>query len=894
MPISFGKPVYFLLLSLIPLFVVFYLYGLRPRSLREKSALAIRLLVLICLVIALAQPYQGLPSQETTVMYVVDVSESVSQEQLDEVRDFIVEANSTMEPEDQGGIVVFGANALLETPPSAGGSFSTFHSIPRRNYTNIEAGLELALANLPLRGNRRVVLFSDEEENMGLAARSALVFQEQGIPIDVYPLIREVGPETLVDQVILPPRVRRDQEFPVHVRVASSQEAIGVMRLYHNDRLIAEDAVTIAAGQTMFSYTQRLSTGGFHRYRVELDASPDTILANNQGAGFVIVQGRAPILLISDEESVRDSFVRALSGYDLDVEVRSVQAFPNTLRELQSYVAVVLDDIPAYNLSRGQIQLLQSYVREFGGGLVALAGRASFGVGEYVDTPLEAMLPVHSRIEQRILFPTLSLLLVIDRSGSMGEVQRDGRNLTKMHLAKEAAAAVVDLLVSEERIGVLAFDTRPQWIVPMQAADDKDRIMGQLAPLEPGGGTHIYPALQQAFEAMDNEKTAIRHLILLSDGISVDAPYQEIAQTILGSGITLSSVAIGEDVDLQLMDDLARWGGGELYHTVDMTEITQIFVSETNRIIRQAMSEESFYPIPIGDSVLSQQIEWDRVAPIHGFINTSARELADVHLITPDRAPLLASWRYGLGRTVSFLSDIGDEWLHDWIDTPEYAALMGQMVQYALPDDTLEPLFPRVYWEDGTATIIIDALDEQGNFLNFLSLSAGVSGPQGDLGRVNLRQTGPGEYKGSFPVSQVGTYSIHINWEWDEQERIMQTGLVVPYSPEYGLPEMDNDLLSRIAEVTTGRELTYPDEVFLLRDTFYHSSIPIWSWFVLAAILLFVLDVGIRIITGSSLMWPWVQLQRNLKQRRDARSEQIERVRKVEESVAKRKDLDQR
>ncbi len=62
---------------------------------------------------------------------------------------------------------------------------------------------------------------------------------------------------------------------------------------------------------------------------------------------------------------------------------------------------------------------LQAYVRDLGGGLVVIGGPSSFGVGGYYDTRWKKTLPVEMQLRDKERNPQLTLLFVIDRSGSM-------------------------------------------------------------------------------------------------------------------------------------------------------------------------------------------------------------------------------------------------------------------------------------------------------------------------------------------------------------------------------------------------------------------------------------------------------------------------------------------
>ena len=48
-------------------------------------------------------------------------------------------------------------------------------------------------------------------------------------------------------------------------------------------------------------------------------------------------------------------------------------------------------------ITKRQMELVRTYVRDHGGGLVMLGGEESFGVGGYYHTPVEEALPVTMR-----------------------------------------------------------------------------------------------------------------------------------------------------------------------------------------------------------------------------------------------------------------------------------------------------------------------------------------------------------------------------------------------------------------------------------------------------------------------------------------------------------------
>lgn len=846
------KPIFSLLLLIIPILIFIYKKSFRSRMAKELWVLVLRILIMILLVLALAKPQLKIPNNDVALMFVVDLSDSMGTDTQEKIIEFIDQALAFKAEKDQAGAVVFGQSAQLEQRLADNWKMQGLFTRVKKSYTNIAAGLDLALANRPDNDSYRIVLLSDGEANLGDTMQSAVSYYEYEIPIDVYITEKEHTPEVYIEQISIPNRVKPYQEFPLKVQINSSHSTFSQVRVYLNGVLTEERSVGLASGANMIAFKQKHETGGFYNYRVEVEAEADTLMINNWGTGFVVAAGLSPVLIVSDYESDLQYLVNALLINDIPVEERVFLAFPNSLQELQSYSAVVLCDIAAHFLSPGQIRLLHSYVHDLGGGLIVIGGEQSYGMGDYSSTQLDAMLPVNSQIEQRVLFPTLTMLLVIDKSGSMSQVQSEVRNLTKLDLAKEASAAVIEMLVSEEQIGIVAFDVKPEWVIPIQKAADTERIKNQLAQLETGGGTKIFPALEKAYQAIIKKDSVVRHILLLSDGVSEgDYDYKMLCQEMAQHGVSLSAVAIGSDADLQLMKNLAEWGKGEFYYTTDLNTITQVFIAETKRIIRRAISEETFMPIALGQTPLNQILDWQQVPPIHGFIATSARELADVHLITPDLSPLLASWRYGLGRTVSFLGDSGDKWLADWTGTEAYTRLFSEIVRYASRDVSNANLFAYGIQDHDQGRIIVDALDDQGHYLNFLSLYATVTSPKGNTEKIELKQTAPGEYRGEFNIDSEGTFLINIG-DYNSEAYNYQTGLTVGYSPEYR-NEDGYKLMTHLAEFTGGRIITEPNQVFSDRSQISYELYPIWMWLLLTAVILFIIDIAVRVVSWSLL-----------------------------------------
>ena len=159
--------------------------------------------------------------------------------------------------------------------------------------------------------------------------------------------------------------------------------------------------------------------------------------------------------------------------------------------------------------------------------------------------------------------------------------------------------------------------------------------------------------------------------------------------------------------------------------------------------------------------------------------------------------------------------------------------------------------------DKGQGLINVEALDEQGNFRNFLTLQTVVVSPKGEKQTVRLEQTGPGHYEARFPTKEVGAYLLNLMDMKEGQIRGSQVvGASVNYSPEFTSSEPNYNLLRRITETAGGKSLELNTPAL---NTFEHDRKrtfqprDLWEWLLEFAILLFIVDVGVR----------WIQLDRD-------------------------------
>jgi uncharacterized membrane protein len=850
--IQFSHP-WFLLLGILLAFIWYISRRGHPllSAARRKIALLLRLLMLTFLILALAGIKISLPTKDRTIFFLLDVSESINAQNRKTAEDYIKKSLKKMKEGDKAGIIVFARQAFVESLPQSRLEFSHLLTRVNADYTNIEAALDLAVANFPQKGSKKIVLLSDGNQNRKEARVLLDSLTKKGIKVDILPLVSLEQEESLLEALIVPQRVKQGEELKIKVIAQSFQESSATLKLYCNNELLAKERIRLREGQNVFIFPHILNEGGFYTYKAVLQLYADTIAANNEVSGYTIVEGRPKLLLLTSQPEAISHFIHLLEKKEFQCEIRSVFNAPSSLDELQDYDACILDDISTFQLSQHQLSLFSRYIKDLGKGLIAVGGVNSFGLGGYQATVLEEVLPVYAGIQQKLISPSLSLVLVMDKSGSMASESGQASASSKLSLAKKAALAVVNLLALHERIGVLSFDTEPQWTVPLQPTANKSEIFRQLTSLASGGGTSLFPALEEVFDKLRKEASMARHVIVLSDGLSSQGDFEKIIKEMAQEKITVSTVAIGEDTDLELMQDIAGWGKGKTYYTNNVESLPRIFTSEALRISRTLTVRESFVPIVSENSPILSSLDWQNVPPLEGYIITTPKQVSDVQLFSPRKDPLVVTWRYGLGRTAVFTSDLAGDWSKNWREWPEYSQFWERLINWVLPSEE-ETLFPLITVKEEKGVLIVDAIDQKGEFINFLSLKAHIVKPEDKEEIIFLDQTAPGRYLSSFYADEVGPYIISISDERREESGSSQiAGTIVPYSAEYRELTLNEPLLTQLSSETGGQVLKFEDNPFGKNRITFSDPQDIWPWLILIASLLLLADIGIRTVSSQ-------------------------------------------
>jgi uncharacterized membrane protein len=854
---------YFLVLLLLAPLVVYWLRR-TPRRLapaRRRLLIGLRLAVLICLVGGLVRLSLTRSYESVNVMFLLDMSDSIAAAVRQQALAFVRAVSALKRPQDRVGVVVFGAEAALEHEASTDAVVPDIASQVEGTATNIAQALQVGMASFPPDGARRLVVLSDGNENIGAAVEAAPIARSLGAAVFSLPLEQVSGDaEVRVEKLVVPSHVKARTPYHVEAVVFSTVETPASLELFRGGTFVDRQMVTLQAGKNRVRFLQNTAEEGVHLYQVIVNSPRDTISENNRWRAFTEVLGPPKVLLLYDPPDYSVPLLEALRQQGVAVEVRPWSALSHRLSAYLEYDALIFDNVPGFGISAAQMDVLERYVRDMGGGLLMLGGEKSFGAGGYYRTPLEKLLPVDMDIPTKMSVPSLSLVMVIDKSDSMGGSISDARpargfdeRTTKLEVAKIAAFSAMKLLNPFDQVGLLAFNAEWEWTVPISEAGKREQIAGRLAALTHGGGTDLYKGMEEGLRALKSVKAVKKHLIALSDGLTAHMDFEALMRDAIANNITVTTVALGKDADRTLMDAIAHWGQGRSYYTDDPLFIPRIFTAETILVSRGLIEEQPFRPQIQTEHELFRGVSMAQAPNLYGYVVTYGKPAAELLLVTPKGDPLLAVQRYGLGRTAAFTADLGLRWGKDWVRWREFPRFAAQLVRWLQRQASVETFDVRAETQEGQGIVDVDIYDVSEQFVNNVRLDGKVLTPRHGTRPVTFAQVAPGRYQGRFTLHGQGEYLLTLTGAQQTKTLGPKTvGVTVPYSSEYLGLETNYALLTRLAERTGGQVLRpdVPAEAAELLFATPGQSLSAledyWPWFVILALCCFVGEIAVR------------------------------------------------
>jgi uncharacterized membrane protein len=843
----FFQPVWLLLL--VPMAVAWWVWPLPSRWLR-----ALRAVLIVLIVFALAQFAIRLPDRSGTVIVVADRSESMPTKADASEKEVIDLLHKHMGAHDELGVVSFGSDAIVEQSPQHG-EFGGFTGQVGTGHSDLNSGIEAALSLIPPDAGGRILVLSDGKwtgkDPLAAAARAA----GRNIPIDYRLIERPQVSDVAIQSFQAPESVLAGQAYILSGWVRSPVDQEIQYQLRRGATVIASGTKQVSAGLTRLMFRDRAGGASVYDYVLEVQGPKDDPLPeNNEARALVSVEGTRSLLVLSSAGE-NSGLVKLLRAGGVEVVGKTPQQCNWALEDLAQYSGVAIENVSANQIGVPGMETLASWVENTGSGLLMTGGQKSYGPGGYFKSPLERIMPVSMEMRREHRKMSLAIVVAMDRSGSMSAPAGGGR--IKMDLADLGAVQVLDLLSPMDEFGVFAVDTEPHLIVPLDTVEKNLGLRGNILAIgSQGGGIVVCQALDASAEMITHAKAQTKHIIMFADAADsrqqLDVQhYTELLAKCRESDVTVSVVGMGteRDVDADILKDIAQKGGGQCYFSDSPDDIPRLFAQDTFTVARSTFVDQptSFQFTP-GFSSLGSLPS----APpnLGGYNLCYVRPEANLAAVTEDeyKAPVVSSWNAGNGRVICFAGEADGKYsgpLASWNQAGEFYATLARWTagkHQPLPDDQL--LTEEV--RDGVCFVQLHLDPERKadpfSALPHVKILRGVAGLPPTKQTLALDWKNADLLEATIPMN--GRETVLSTVEIPGEQAVTLAPVCLPYSPEFApeQPGRGAAALTQIAATSGGKERIEIAETWseLQLKARYIEIVP---WLLVAAVILFLLEV---------------------------------------------------
>jgi Mg-chelatase subunit ChlD len=508
--------------------------------------LALKTSAVCAIVLSASTPVLVDRESKMGVVVLADTSASISEEDLKRESD-LIRGMEGARGEHQIQVIPFARSTRRPAQTERTESWHLDHTpgVAGRA-TDIERAVHDGIARLPSGRVPRIVILSDGQENLGSVLRVARQAQARGIPIDTIPLAGRPAPGLLLEMVTIPTDAFSGERFTIDLVITSAQSVqVEIVTSFQGKQL---DATQVLLNEGVNRVKVATSLTGFGQVEPSV-----AIHAGNLGE----LRFSQPLTLRQRRDLVVSSDKRTLDS-------RPLQALAAAHFKVRRATQIRVD------LANEQLVSLNDWQSS----AVPIARRHeqdSIARPRARGDELERTLPLSTVPSEAV--SGSCFVLMLEKSSSM-----DGK---KMELARLAALEVVENLHRNDEFGILAFDDRLQWVVPIRNTNNRDSINDVIERITAGGGIQIAPALGEGLRRILKVEAASKHIVLLTDGRAEDIDSLALARQAAARHVTISTVGLGESENRAYLTKVAQWTGGKSYTVNNSWEIEPTVTQDT-------------------------------------------------------------------------------------------------------------------------------------------------------------------------------------------------------------------------------------------------------------------------------------------------------------------------
>jgi len=820
-------PVWLLLALAVPI-IWFW-----PRPLRDRRLGLLRSVVLLLLALGAARPVVFDADAGAWYVAVLDGTMSALPEDADEARRQAQDLAERL-PADAHRVLLtlghhvatgaFERSVALHT--TAGGS-------------DLGAALEAAGRALPAGARGSVTLWSDGRSTARSWARATEALTQRGIPVHTIALNAR-RPSAAVVGLDLPEILRVGATARVGVRLTGHDTVVRVRLRTKDGRDLALRENVALDGPRVVPLSFEPREAGFLDLEAALEVTQgaDTTAKDDAARVVAAVQEPLRVLYLGERMVEGGPHLAGLLGRGFVFDVASDAAMMDDAgwrARIARSDLVLLDDRPAETVPAAAQRAILAAVENGTTGLVMTGGRASFGAGGWQRSPLAAALPVELVQKEEKRDPSTTLVVIIDTSGSMGG--------NRVQLAKEVTRLAIRRLLPHDKVGIVEFYGAKRWAAPIQPASNAIEIQRALNRLNAGGGTVIMPAIEEAFYGLQNVNTRYKHVLVLTDGGVETGAFEPLLRRMAEKGITVSTVLIGGSTHSEFLVNLANWGKGRYYGVPNRFNLPEILLKQPASAHLPAWRPGQHALTAKGGAGWWGTITTDAIPPLAGYVETRARPGATTLLeVTATKHPVLATWRHGLGRVTTLMTEPTGPGTAGWRSWSDEGALLARVFARTASDARPPYVFDLVR-EEGEAILRAVSLRPDAA----PPVAERIAGVDDQRTPLTFRRRAPDLFEARFAAPGPAAVRVEAR---APNEVPFRLAAMPAWTPE-DRPDLRKALdLDALATATGGRALALADAAGFV-PTVGGGSEPVavrvlWPWCLLLALLVWLVELYVR------------------------------------------------
>ena len=549
-----------------------------------------------------------------------------------------------------------------ELQPLEKGDFPTVSSLgaylsglPAEEFTALSAYLPALAGSVPLWG-RALVVLNDPPLPEELAAARRLQ-EERGLPLQL-----AVEPQPYRPLFLAASTAFSSQEKAQSFELLFSPQVqeFALIRVFKD----GEPFTRLSPSQLREGRRFQASFQADKELAIRFDLEKEGAVASRTFRLAPQEKRQPQLLLVSDKSGSR-SFLEGL--YDL----KKVPLSGALQEDLPGYPLLVFDGIPLKSFGAELSAVLAEIHRAGTASLFFISDSPAFGMRG--DNPvLEEILPAELSPRSLKYLPDLGILILLDISGSMmGE---------KLSLAKVSTLELIKNLKDSDRVSLLAFWDQFRFLCGFQ---EKRSLEAQitLAPLMAQGGTDMYKALSAGLNELAVLAMPQKHVIILTDGKTKERDFEGLIKKAVVEEIPISTLAVGEDINADLLQKLARQSGGNAYRVLSLEEIPSIMFEDRKTIARASFAQDLFRVYDFTGLQVGQVSGMSLFSPKPGRLLLFKNQYEDPLLLMEKRERQLV---------LMFLSDLYGTYTWEFFSRPSVTRTFKTLLAPALQEGRLK------------------------------------------------------------------------------------------------------------------------------------------------------------------------------------------------------------